>query len=337
MSVMGLSDPEKFHKKPFHRRNDSGELDVFEAARYFSGGGEAAGFQGGGFPHQKVTREEKQTAWRGARISLDVPMSRNQSLPQQSHGVEKQVLKEKKHKQPSSPGGKLASFLNSLFSQTASKKKKKSKSATQSMKDIEEESPGGRRRRRSSISHFRSASTTDSKSIYSSSSSGFRTPPPYANVTPTKSYKDLRSYSDHKQVMSLSKYNGYLKSSASHEEALEHKRNRDSPVWLDEEFRFSNGISAGDHKCKNFCSGFAEKDRIWVDHKYPSEAIKELNNFNRVDDDDDDDDGAESDSSSDLFELQNYDLGYYSSDLPVYETTRMDSIKRGAPISNGPL
>jgi hypothetical protein len=51
------------------------------------------------------------------------------------------------------------------------------------------------------------------------------------------------------------------------------------------------------------------------------------------------DDGTESDSSSDLFELQNYDLaGTYSNGLPVYETTRMDSIKRGAvPISNGTL
>ncbi|KAL9325097.1 hypothetical protein ACSQ67_005742 [Phaseolus vulgaris] len=59
--------------------------------------------------------------------------------------------------------------------------------------------------------------------------------------------------------------------------------------------------------------------------------ITQIRKFNEVDD------GAESDSSSDLFELQNYDLGYYSSGLPVYETTNMDSIKRGAPISNGPL
>ncbi|KAM1683997.1 hypothetical protein TB2_034698 [Malus domestica] len=105
-----------------------------------------------------------------------------------------------KYKQPSSPGGRLASFLNSLFNQSASKKKKSKSSATQSMKD-EEESPGGRRRR-SSISHFRSSSTRDAKSVYSSSSSGFRTPPPYshAQTAASKSYKDLRSYSDnHKQ------------------------------------------------------------------------------------------------------------------------------------------
>jgi hypothetical protein len=66
--------------------------------------------------------------------------------------------------------------------------------------------------------------------------------------------------------------------------------------------------------------------------QYPSEE-KECRKFDEVDD------GTESDSSSDLFELQNYDLaGTYSNGLPVYETTRMDSIKRGAvPISNGTL
>ncbi|KAI4357995.1 hypothetical protein L6164_001905 [Bauhinia variegata] len=230
-------------------------------------------------------------------------------LPQQFHGVEKQQIKEKKHKQPSSPGGRLASFLNSLFSQSASKKKK-SKSSTQSMKD-EEESPGGRRRRRSSISHFRRSSTADSKSLYSSLSSGFRTPP-YVE-TPTKSCKDFRTFPDQKlQAVSLSNYNGHVKSTTLENEFLNDKIKR-SLAWLDENHKHSNGLS--------------EKDRIWVD-KYSSEK-KEIKKFNEVDD------GAESDSSSDLFELQ--DLGYYSSGLPVYETTNMANIKRGAPISNGPL
>ncbi|KAF5449490.1 hypothetical protein F2P56_029931, partial [Juglans regia] len=319
MSTTALSDPCKFYKKSFHRRNDSGELDVFEASRYFSGYHEAAGYNGTNFT-QKIGRDERQ-GYRVGRMSLDMPM-RN-SLPQQHHGVEKQ-MKEKKYKQPSSPGGRLASFLNSLFSQSASKKKK-SKSASQSMKD-EEESPGGRRKRRSSISHFRSSSTADSKSIYSSSSSGFRTPPPYAQ-TPTKSYKDFRSYSDHhKQVASLSKNSGQARSTTLHNEVLDDKIRNKELSWLDENFTFSNGFP---EKNKNIGSGYSEKGRIWMD-KYPSEE-KEFRKFGEVDD------GAESDSSSDLFELQNYDLGDYSSGLPVYETTNMDSIKRGAPISNGPL
>lgn len=320
MSITGLSsDTNKLYKKSFHRRNDSDELDVFEAARYFSGYNEAAGYNATTYA-QKVMREDHKHSWRGGRMSLDVPM-RN-PLPQQSHTVEKQIMKEKKYKQPSSPGGRLASFLNSLFNQTSSKKKK-SKSTTQSMKD-EDESPGGRRKRRSSVSHFRSSSTTDTKSLYSSSSSGFRTPPPYTH-TPTKGYKDFRSYSDHKQVVSLSKHNGNMKSTAFQNEVLGEKRNTDLS-WLDEKFRFNDGFS---DKPKNLGSRYLEKDRTWVD-QYPSEE-KEFRKFNVMDD------GAESDSSSDLFELQNYDLGIYSSDLPVYETTHMDSIKRGAPISNGTI
>ena len=90
----------------------------------------------------------------------------------------------------------------------------------------------------------------------------------------------------------------------------------------------NNNNNKGNHEL------LLEKDRILVDNKYSSEekeTTTQFKNLNEVDD------GAESDSSSDLFELQNYDLGYYSSGLPVYETTNMDSIKRGAPISNGPL
>ncbi|KAK8508041.1 hypothetical protein V6N13_055500 [Hibiscus sabdariffa] len=274
MSVAGYSDPDRMFNKSFHRRNDSGELDVFEAAGYFSGYNDynCATFS------QRIMWDERPQPWRGGRVSLDVPMRHHvHPIVQPAHVVEKQI-KEKKHKQPSSPGGKLASFLNSLFNQTSSKKKKP-KSTTQSMKD-EEESPGGRRKRRISISHFRSSSTAETKSSYSSSNSGFRTPPPYAH-TPAKSYKDFKSYLDHKQQVASS-------------------------------------------MSKNNTGQTKPTDR------YQSEK-KDYRNFGEADD------GADSDSSSDLFELQNYDLGIYSSDLPVYETTHMNSIKRGAPISNGAL
>lgn len=321
MSVAALSEADKLYKKSLHRRNDSGELDVFEAARYFSSANEMIGYNAAAFPQMMMMREERQ-AWRGGRISLDMPM-RNSLPSQSSHAVEKQMKEKIKYKQPSSPGGRLASFLNSLFNQTNSKKKK-SKSTAQSIKD-EEESPGGRRKRRSSISHFRSSSTADSKSVYSSSSSGFRTPPPYAN-TPTKTYKDFRNYSDHRQVVSLPNYNnGNAKATGLRNEAMDGKRIKDL-AWLDDRFKFSNGFS---EKHKNFINGLSDKDRIWAD-EYPSEE-KDFRKLDEIDA------GAESDSSSDLFELQNYDLGCYSSGLPVYETTQMDTIKRGAPISNGPL
>ncbi|XP_057481283.1 protein BIG GRAIN 1-like E [Actinidia eriantha] len=296
MSISRISDSDKSHKKSFHRRNDSGELDVFEAARYFSGHPEVSGHNSATFT-QKLVREERQQGWKsGGRISLDMPIMRN-SIPSQAQVMEKQA-KDKKYKQPSSPGGRLASFLNSLFHQTSRKKKSKSTTTTtQSMKDYEDDSPGGRRKRRSSISHFRSGSSnTDSKSIYSSSSSGFRTPPPYPQ---TKTIRDLRSYSDHKQpVASLPKYDDAR------------AKNHTTSVLQNEVLL--------DGKFKNFGNGILEKDR-------------EFRKFGEVDED------GDSDSSSDLFELENYDLGYYSSGLPVYETTHMDTIKRGAPISNGTM
>ncbi|KAK2975937.1 hypothetical protein RJ640_008037 [Escallonia rubra] len=313
MSLTGLlPDTEKIHNKPLHGRHDSGELDVFEAARYFSGANEVTGHNHGTIFTQKTMREERQQTWRsGGRISIDMPM--RSAISSQTQVMEKQIMKEKKYKQPSSPGGRLASFLNSLFNQTSSKKKKSKSSTTQSMKDEDESISGRRKLRRSSISHL---SHHESKSMYnlSTASSGFRTPPSYA-YTPTKTYKDFRSYSDHKPVgATLSKQNnGHVTKSPS----LQNEVRSTEYAWLDEKFKLSNGIT---EKHKNFGTGFSEKS-------------KDFRKFSVADDDD----GADSDSSSDLFELQNYDLSCYSSGLPVYETTHMDTIKRGAPISNGPI
>ncbi|KAM1859098.1 hypothetical protein ACFX13_011447 [Malus domestica] len=322
------ADPgaDKIHKKLFYHRNDSGELDVFEAARYFSGYNEAPSSHKNNKTSafsQRMMKEDR-SSWRGGRISLDMPIRHMLHHPQQNPNhhnhvaMEKQSnIKDKKYKQPSSPGGRLASFLNSLFNQSASKKKKSKSSATQSMKD-EEESPGGRRKRRSSISHFRSSSTTDAKSVYSSSSSGFRTPPPYshAQMVASNRYKDLRSYSDNheqqyqqqqqQQTVSLSKYNTNFDEKRSSNKEL---------TWLDhEKFKLS------------------EKYKISSDQDHKGL----LRRLSEVVDDEREDEGAESDSSSDLFELQNYDLGYYSSGLPVYETTNVDNIKIRSvtPISN---
>ncbi|CAK8537104.1 unnamed protein product [Lathyrus sativus] len=294
MSLAGLIiDQEMNHnKKSFHRRNDSGELDVFEASRYFSGYNEVIGYTNNSTCTQKVIREERN-GHRG-RISLDMPM--RTLLPQQFNGVDQKQIKDKKHnKQPSSPGGRLASFLNSLFNQSTSKKKK-SKSSSQSMKD-EDESPGaGRRMQRCSISHFRSSSTADSKSVYSSLSSGFRTPP-YVN-TPTKGCREFKTLSELNHAVKTN-LNVHVKPSST---------------------TLQNELGWDDKKRRN-SSLLGDNYKQLVDKR-------EIRKFNEVDD------GAESDSSSDLFELQNYDLCHNSSGLPVYETTNMDNIKRGSTISN---
>ncbi|XP_009609896.1 protein BIG GRAIN 1-like E [Nicotiana tomentosiformis] len=320
MSITGIhpETTEKMSKKIIQwRNNDSGEIDVFEAAKYFSGANEE---------YYNNNNNNKHQSLRGGRMSFDMPIMRNSSLlPTQTttYIMEKPMIKnkdQKKYKQPSSPGGRLASFLNSLFNQTSSKKKKSSKSSAQSLKD-EDESPSGRRKRRSSISHFsfRSSSITttttnssDSKSIYSSSNSGFRTPPPYT-PTPTKSYKDFRSFSDQQQVVK------YKQAAALQQEVCGDKKSTDYS-WLDEKLKLSK--NNGERYTKSTNSGL------------PYEKSKTYNKVVDVDDDD----GADSDSSSDLFDLPNIDLDFYSSSgLPVYETTHMDNVKRGAPISSGPI
>ncbi|PON97238.1 hypothetical protein TorRG33x02_069940 [Trema orientale] len=389
MSLTGSlnpADPDKLFKKSFHRRNDSGELDVFEAARYFSGYNESCGATSF---NQKLSKDQDHhnragywssstTRGSGGRISLDMPR-RNLNLHHHDHHdhvhhhhvvMEKQI-KEKKYKQPSSPGGRLASFLNSLFNQSSSKKKIKSKSttstSTQSTKDYDQDdiqgsgSGGGRRKRRSSISHFGSSgtnTTTDSKASslysYNSSSSGFRTPPPYAQLTPTKNF---RSFSDnHKQLVStLSKFNNnnvnkaQQQSDHDHDHDDDHHRVKDLLSLSSDQKENKSNI-----KGPNALSSDHQKDKTnnRVDHhhnhhhhhhhhhdvkKYheSDHQKKELVVLRKFDEEEDE--GGDSDSSSDLFELQNYDLGCYSSGLPVYETTNMDSIKRGissAPISN---
>lgn len=242
------------NKNPFHGRHDSGELDVFEAARYFSAANDH--IPGGRYINH--------------RRSLDMPMMRSNPLPfppeyhhimimDHHHHQNHQVIEKKKFKQPSSPGGRLASFLNSLFNQSHSKKKKKSKS-------VEDETPGGgRRKRRSSISHFLSSST-DKKS------------PPYAN-TPTKSCKiNTITNTDQKKGKN---YKITLLDEL-------HAERRDY-AWIQEKLRVSNG-------------------------QLEEKTLRE------------EDEGADSDSSSDLFDLPNHDLDFLSSGLPVYGTTHMDTI-----------
>ncbi|PWA96431.1 hypothetical protein CTI12_AA038900 [Artemisia annua] len=310
-------------KKPFHRRNGSGELDVFEAGRYFSVANENIigthnNINSEATLYSNTTQNYCMKPIR--RMSLDMPKHNGNSVPLQAMLIGPMMInKEKKSKQPSSPGGKLAHFLNSLFNQTSSKK---SKSKTKPTKDEDESPSGWRRKRRSSISHFRSGNTnstttttstantimSDSRSLFSTStSSGFRTPPPsHIAHTPTKttSYKDQRNYS-------------YLKPPP----AQSTKTPINGNLNKIENFNIKSDFL---DKKTGFTNGLMEKVMIFEEKQ---EDIKEYKRFINEDD-------GDSDSSSDLFELTNCDLGYCSSGLPVYETTRMNSIKRGAPISS---
>ncbi|KAL3654324.1 hypothetical protein CASFOL_004005 [Castilleja foliolosa] len=160
-----------------YRKSDSGELDVFEATRYFSNANEIyPGPESGRFNSSQTFGPGKKPA---SRRSLDMPIIITNPINPTNIALDRKKSKDNKklHKQPSSPGGKLiANLINSIFNQTGSKKKKKSGQNQET-----DQSPGESRKRRSSISHLRIiTNTNDSKS------SDF-----YAK-TPTKSsYKDL--------------------------------------------------------------------------------------------------------------------------------------------------
>ncbi|CAH8327112.1 unnamed protein product [Eruca vesicaria subsp. sativa] len=301
MSMKGISsaEPDKISKRiSFHKPKDShsGELEVFEAAVYFSGYNDVSSGD-----HKNTNkyvyntpREENRRRWGilggGRRISLDLPLRCSEQVHHihQDHLEKQEVTTIKRsnvrHKQPSSPGGKIVSFLNSLFHQTGSKKNK-SKSKPTDLEVEEEEIHGGgwmRRKRRSSISHFLSSNgsnsttttTTASSSSKSLLSSGFRTPPPCLN-TPTKNYKKFLNFT----------------SATNQVEVIKEKKINKELSWLDEKLKVMESLS--------------EKEKVWGDA-------------------DDNDDGMESDSSSDLFELQNYELS--RGGLPVYETTKVANI-----------
>ncbi|KAL8161441.1 hypothetical protein V2J09_012930 [Rumex salicifolius] len=292
-----LSIPDKARRKSSHRRTDSGELDVFEAERYFSTATEhlsQATTTTITFP-QRIGTMKSANPRPSGRASLDMPRL---LLNPQQNILLPQNKEKKKHNQPNSPGGKLASFFNSLINQAVSKKKKPSKSPND---NTEQESLGGddgwRTRRRNSITTTKptAISDIDAKSIRSSSSlvSGFRTPPPYMINTPIKPYK--------KHTNSTSQTT--------------------NPNWFREEFKFVNGLSSSSAKDLGYFEKKAEVD---------GGSFKGFM---------EEEDGDDSDSSSDLFELQlNYDdhhhhhnlhhkLGYCATDLPVYETTHLDTIK----------
>ncbi|KAM0001981.1 putative protein BIG GRAIN 1 [Helianthus debilis subsp. tardiflorus] len=306
------------NKKPFHRRNGSGEIHIFESARYFESSTDAT------LAHKSYMREG------GGRLSLDIPngrlsldipntrrnsiplqamlMENRKSVPLQSMIMDQNPMMIKKHKQPSSPGGKLAHFLNSLFNQTSSKKSKsksKSTTPTYSMKDEDESPSGWRRKRRSSISLFRSGNSTNAASDTKSFNSRTLLQPPIKS-TP---YKDLRTHSDQKPACEITRI------------PINENHNKNENLMI-------KGVLPEQKRSSG--NGLLEKVRVCDDHQKhdPKVEIKELKSFIL-------DDGGDSDSSSDLFELTNCDLGYYSSSgLPVFETTHMDSIKRGAPISS---
>lgn len=316
----GRSDiKSKRYSSSYCRKNDPGELEVFEAAQYYSGHNGTGSSSLSGPSHPLQTR----------RMSLDEHVKQPSMFL--SQGLGKHISNEcnsvnngHKHqqRQPRSPGGKITSFLNSLFNQSNSRKKKKksnkySSDGGSSMLQAsgkEHEDPNQRRWRRTSISHFRSlSSATDSylKSTTNSISSiycraGNNNNKNSSVTTPTKSHKELRSSSDHRQVEVSNK-----------------------PVAsTDDKMKMGSGLASQKMRLEYNFSDNERGSGVEFYRKFSKDkddsSSKVCDSVDRA--------GDESDSSSDLFELQISGEGCSClSDLPVYETTHIERLRLGAP------
>ncbi|XP_038982927.1 protein BIG GRAIN 1-like E [Phoenix dactylifera] len=314
MSSIGLSNTDNsVRSRRAHRRHDSGELDVFEAVRYFAGAMDEVGLAGRIGP-QRVIREDR-VLWREERKSLDTPMTT--IPPQACQGVEKYHSKERKCKQPSSPGTRLASFLNSIFNQTGSKRKSKSCTTAKSSKDGElEERPGGRSRRRSC--HSRS------------------TPPPHTSIPAKSQEEQCRSYK-------LAHGQPKVATFCPQREVWDERRVQ-GETWLAEIAKFSDRLH---DKSKVLGGGKLDVawnegllENRWVLHRNKEgffEKHGECGDEFRRKEESMEDNGGETDSSSDLFELKNIEFGEFSSGLPFYGTTEMEIVERGSSITSVPF
>ncbi|CAL9151604.1 unnamed protein product [Musa hybrid cultivar] len=240
------------------RWNDSGELDVFEAALYFSG---------------EVTDVDLglQRAWRTERRGSDTPTEA--TLFHQPRKVESQ-FKDKKHKQPCSPGGKLANLVSSFFHQAASKKKSKAVSPSQSFK--EEYAERLARRSRKSINHPEIMRGRDySDSIFSSdrrSGTGVSSPYP---IVPLSSERE----------------NWY------------DKRVAGAFLLAERSKLITDGFAGNTWVEKGSCRMLHNREA----HQWAEAFIEKEDKCRRREEEEEEDDGG-SDSSSDLFELKSYDL-----------------------------
>ncbi|XP_020572884.1 uncharacterized protein LOC110019530 [Phalaenopsis equestris] len=115
---------------PRRRKNDSSELDVFDASRYFSGCIDGVGFGFGYNSTAMVSHRPINAMKKSLEMMASIPCQK----------VESTNKEEKKYKQqPISPGRKFATFFNSLFQQTPSKKRQNQKPVEQVIDQSNEE------------------------------------------------------------------------------------------------------------------------------------------------------------------------------------------------------
>ncbi|XP_068659502.1 protein BIG GRAIN 1-like A [Aristolochia californica] len=218
-------------------------------------------------------------------------------------------------KLPVSPGAKLASFLNSLFAATGSAKKAKLSSSFNGDDDRSE----------------RKSKSTQASSTCSTASSYSRS---CLSKTPSSRGKSIngvkRSVRFYPVSVIVDEDCRPCGQKSLHEEKRSLTAVRETgdsaPRFIGEELKFHlmEKNRRVEEAAKKFLNGYQTKG------DFPMRDLR----MDEVDDADDDDDAA-SDSSSDLFELENLTaigIERYREELPVYETTHFDTNRA---IANG--
>ncbi|GAB2220617.1 hypothetical protein Droror1_Dr00008279 [Drosera rotundifolia] len=276
MVIIGLPNPNKtMLKKLNHSKPDSDDLAVFEATRYYSGELKRHN------PNQITSQTKPKEDYKHQVVP-------NEYIPEANQVI---ISKEKKPKQPGSPGGRLANLLNSIFVSQKIKTTAKNPSLPRksSTKDRGDDEKKRTSKARTNIGQLWNTKTVASKSPL---------PPTPRKTMPSGFFKNKSKSSNEESHV---KANG------------EGRTETESMLfdWLDERSKCSssstNGLSSETPTAKDSDVG---------------KGCNEI--FGMVDD------GWDSDSSSDLFELEiGREMGFcYSNDLPVFESTQVGCVAR---------
>ncbi|KAF9617432.1 hypothetical protein IFM89_036393 [Coptis chinensis] len=211
----------------------------------------------------------------------------------------------KKVRQPISPGGKLASFLNSLFTPGTTRKAKMSTSVN-GIEDLR----SAQASTCSSASSFSRSCLSKTPSSRGKSSNGMKRS---VHFYPVSVIVD----EDSRPCGHKSLYQEQPKVISLNEELKFHIMEKNRKI---------------EEAAREFLKGYQEKKKM---NDFPMRDAHRDYQDDDLDDDDLDDDDAESYASSDLFELDNFaaiGIERYREELPVYETTHLE---KNRAISNG--
>lgn len=242
----------------------------------------------------------------------------------------------KKVKQPISPGGKLAGFLNSLFAGGNMKKNKivANGDDSPSLKSTNASTC-------SSASSFSRSCLSKTPSSRGKHAAGAKRSVRFSpvSVIVDEDCQPCGHKSLHSEINSNNnKYNNYHNKQTSNLDAAKNYSNINSIRNVINEELMAHVMEKNrrvEEAARDLLRNYQRKNQVGYEHELPFDHLRKSHVKNEVYDqdfDEDEEDDAASCASSDLFELDNLSaigMERYREELPVYETTRFDSTGSG--------